>query len=159
MSSRTARRRSKRSRSTSCHDSASTRDRTYDFKFHLTERNLLFVAFACIPGFLAYRVVIRRILGLVLGSIRGHYRVAGLRAVGGFAVRLPRGLRKRGFLRRNRRIGHDQILAFGRNEATFFDPVRYQAINPAAAMAFARARKAQGNSPITQENSLSVLNE
>jgi N-acetylglucosaminyl-diphospho-decaprenol L-rhamnosyltransferase len=121
--------------------SASTRDRPYDFKFRLTERNLLLVALACIPGRDAYLVAGRRMAGLLRGSVRGHYPLAGLRAVGGVLVRLPRTVTRRGDLQSRRRRSHEQILAYGRGEKTFFDAVRYEPIDPTGARAFAVERR------------------
>ena len=123
--------------------SASTRDRPYDFKFRLTERNLLIVALQCIPGVIAYRIVFRRVLGLLRGSVRGHYPVAGLRAVGGLARSLPRAMHRRREIQRRRRRSHDDILLYGRGERTFFDAVRYVPTDGSAARKFAEQKTSE----------------
>ncbi len=121
--------------------SSSTRDRPYDFKFRLTERNLLIAVVVCVPGLNAFGIIGRRMLGLILGSLKGHYPLPGLRAVGGVAWRLPGLLRRRHRLQSQRRRSHAAILSFGEGERTFFDAVRYQPIDRAGARAFAEARK------------------
>ncbi len=120
--------------------SASTRDRPYDFKFRLTERNLLIVVILCVPGFDAFRIAGRRMIGLLLGSVKQHYPIPGLRAVGGVVWRLPGLLARRNGLGRRRIRSHGDILAFGADEQTFFDAVRYTPIDREAARTFAEQR-------------------
>ncbi len=121
--------------------SASTRDRPYDFKFHLTERNLVLCVLKCVEGPDAYRIALWRILGLLRGAVRGHYPAAGVRAVCGVIVRFPAVIGKRRKLQRQRMRSHDAILAFGHGEPTFFDAVRYEPTDRDAARAFAQARR------------------
>ena len=121
--------------------SSSTRDRPYGFKFRLTERNLLIAVIVCVPGPNAFAIAGRRMLGLILGSVKGHYPLPGLRAVGGVVWRLPGLLRRRHRLQSHRRRSHEVILSFGEGERTFFDAVRYQPIDRVGARAFAEARK------------------
>ena len=127
--------------------SASTRHLPYDFKFRLTERNLLIVALMCVPGFRAYRIVARRMIGLAIGSVRGHYPTAGWRAILGVAVRLPRVLGRRRSVKRRRQRSHDEILAFGEGERIFFDSVRYEPTEPQRSREFAMARLQRKSSP------------
>ena len=120
--------------------SASTRDLPYDFKFRLTERNLLVCVVLCVPGPEAFWIAGQRIVGLLFGSIKGHYPVPGLRAVGGLLSRLPGLLVRRRRLRKRRIRSHSDILCFGAGERTFFDPVRYMPVESVAARRFAEQR-------------------
>ena len=123
--------------------SAATRHLDYGFKFHLTERNLLVCA---LKNFRWQRVVsiwFWRGCGLLKGSLRGHYPIPGLKAVFGAMRRLPRALRDRRAIQHRRARTDDEVLAYGIGEQTFFDAVRYEPTNRAAAEVFARARLAR----------------
>lgn len=123
--------------------SITMRDRPYDDKFTLTERNLIICTLKNFELRHGARVAMRRILGLLKGSLTGkHYPVPGLRAFAGVVRQLPRTVRKRRELQRRRTRSDHEIVAFSAGEQTFFDAVRYEPVNREAARAFAETRLA-----------------
>jgi GT2 family glycosyltransferase len=121
--------------------SVTMRDGGYDAKFHLTERNLMICALKNFETSRAVRVVTRRVLGLLKGSLTGrHYPIPGLKAVAGLVVQVPRTARKRRVLQRRRKRTDAQVISFANGERTFFDAVRYIPIGRADAHAFALAK-------------------
>lgn len=123
--------------------SASTRHLDYGFKFRLAERNLLTTAAVHLEPRRALRSW-RRLRGLVTGPLQGHYPVASLRAAGGAVGRLPSTLSTRREIQRRRMRTDDQILRFAAAEdAPRFDSVRYEPVDPAAALADAQRRLAR----------------
>jgi GT2 family glycosyltransferase len=121
--------------------SITMRDNGYDAKFHLTERNLMICALKNFELATGIRVCARRALGLLKGSLtRRHYPIPGLKAIGGFVLRLPHTLTKRRRLQRRRTRSDAAVTAFGVGEKTFFDAVRYVPIERAEAHAFAIGR-------------------
>ena len=123
--------------------SATSRHLDYGFKFHLTERNLLLCALKNFSWRRAASIWFRRGGGLLKGSLRGHYPVPGLKAVGGAIRRAPRTLLARRAVQRRRVRTDAEVLAHGLGERTFFDAVRYEPVDRPAAEAFARARLAR----------------
>jgi GT2 family glycosyltransferase len=109
--------------------SSTTRHLSYDFKFCHTERNLLLTA---LKNYSWRRVVViwfTRGAGLLLGSVKGHYPIAGLKAIFGAMRRVPRSLQLRRSIQR-RRIRSDQdLIAYSIGNRTFFDAVRYELLD------------------------------
>ena len=117
------------------------RERPYDFKYEHTERNLLVCALMFFEPVRALRVVARRTIGILRGSLLGrHYPVAGLRALLGTLILLPHVVRTRRRVTRHRRRSDAEIIDYRRDEPIFFDSIRYAVSDPAAAEAFARTR-------------------
>ncbi len=118
--------------------SGSSRHLPYDFKFRYTERNLLLTVLKCSSWPAVRRIWFGRVVGLLLGSVKGHYPKAGLHALAGAVIRIPSTLR----LRRNlqaRRVRTDQEMqAYGEDNKTFFDPVRYEPSDQIGAQRYAR---------------------
>lgn len=117
--------------------SSSTRHLAYDFKFHLTERNLMLCALKNFSGKRACSIWIKRSAGLLLGAVKGHYPVGGLKAVFGTLRLLPSTLLRRRDIQRRRTRSDAQVTQFSVNNKTFFDAVTYQPIDREAATAFA----------------------
>ena len=123
--------------------SVTMRDKPYDEKFRLTERNLIVCAFTYMEAGRAVRVVGRRSLGLLKGSLTGrHFPVAGLRALAGVVVRLGAVARERRSLRGRRTRRDGEVFACSLGEETFFDPLRFAPDRGTEAEAFARTRLA-----------------
>jgi GT2 family glycosyltransferase len=121
--------------------SVTMRDEGYDAKFHVTERNLMICALKNFETTRAVRVVARRTLGLLKGFLTGrHYPLAGLKAIGGLVVQIPRTVRKRTVLQGKRVRTDAEITSFAAGEQTFFDAVRYTPTRRAEAKAFAASR-------------------
>ncbi len=121
--------------------SITMRDRPYDDKFSLTERNLILCTLKNFELRHAIRVATRRSLGLLKGSMTGrHYPMPGFRALGGVLRQLPRTLRKRRTLQRRRVRTDQEIMSFSVGEQTFFDAVRYQPVEREHAREFAQQR-------------------
>lgn len=117
------------------------RERPYDFKFEHTERNLLLCALMFFELPRAARVVARRTLGILRGSVLGrHYPAAGLRALRGVLVLLPHVFRTRRRVTRRRRRSDIEIIRYRSDEPIFFDPVRYVVADRTGAERFARTR-------------------
>ncbi len=117
------------------------RERPYDFKFEHTERNLMVCALMFFEPTRAIRVVLRRMVGLLRGSLLGrHYPMAGLRALVGTLALLPHIGSVRRQVTTHRRRSDAQIIEYRRDEPIFFDSVHYAVSDPVAAESFARAR-------------------
>ncbi len=117
------------------------RERPYAFKFFYTERNLLLCALMFFSPGKAFRVVTRRSLGLLRGSILGnHYPLAGLKALVGTVFLLPHTLAVRRRVTSRRQRSDADIVAYRADEPIFFDSVRYTVSDPNAALAFAQRR-------------------
>jgi GT2 family glycosyltransferase len=119
--------------------SGSTRHLAYDFKFHLTERNLLLTVLKCFSWKRVASIWFARGTGLVLGSLKGHYPRAGLKALFGAALRIPSTLQLRRELQKRRARTDSAVIEYSANNRTFFDAQRYAPINEAEATAFANA--------------------
>jgi GT2 family glycosyltransferase len=117
--------------------SSSTRHLAYDFKFHLTERNLMLCALKNFSGRRALHIWATRSTGLLLGALKGHYPAAGLKAVLGTLRLLPSTLRLRRRIQKLRVHTDVQITQFARGNQTFFDAVTYQPTDRAAATEYA----------------------
>ncbi len=119
------------------------RERPYGFKFRFTERNLLLCALMFLEPSHAARVVTRRGLGLLRGSLRGnHFPVAGLRALAGAVWLLPHALAVRQRVTRRRTRTDAEIMAYRADEPIFYDSVRYEVLDRPAAAAYAQRRLA-----------------
>lgn len=118
--------------------SSSTRHLAYDFKFHLTERNLMLCALKNSSGPRALHIWVTRSAGLLLGAIKGHYPVAGMKAVFGTVRLLPSTLYHRRRIQKRRVRSDAQITQFAVGNKTFFDAVTYEPIDRDAATAFAK---------------------
>ena len=119
------------------------RERPYAFKFRFTERNLLLCALMFLEPSHAARVVTRRSLGLLRGSLRGnHFPLAGLRALAGTIWLLPHALGVRRRVTRRRIRTDVEIVAYRDDEPIFYDSVRYEVSDRAAAEAYAQRRLA-----------------
>lgn len=117
------------------------RERPYAFKFRYTEQNLLLCALMFFEPGRAIRVVGRRTVGLLRGSIIGrHYPLAGMQALLGMVRLLPHvvAVRRRVTARRVRTDA--EIVAYRSDEPIFYDSVRYEVSDGPAAAAFARQR-------------------
>jgi GT2 family glycosyltransferase len=119
--------------------SSSTRHLAYDFKFHFTERNLMLCALKNFSGRRALRIWVTRSIGLLLGSVKGHYPTAGLKAVMGTLRMLPSTIALRRTVQRSRLRSDAQVTQFATKNRTFFDAVTYQPIDREAAAAFAKS--------------------
>lgn len=123
--------------------STTSRRRGYGFKFHLTERNLLLTVLELAPWRDVARIWSTRGIGLLLGTVKGHYPLPGLKALGGAVRRAPATLLDRRRILRRAVRDHAHVLSFGREEQTFFDPVAYEPNRRAEAREFAEARFAK----------------
>ena len=120
--------------------SSSTRHLAYDFKFHLTERNLMLCALKNFSGRRALHIWLTRSAGLLFGAVKGHYPKAGLKAVGGTLRLLPSTLRQRHAIQRRRVRSDAQVTQFARHNKTFFDAVTYMPIDGDAATVYANSQ-------------------
>ena len=118
--------------------SSSTRHLAYDFKFHLTERNLMLCALKNFSGRRALSIWVKRSAGLLFGAVKGHYPIAGLKAVFGTLRVLPSTLRLRREIQGTRTRSDAQITQFAVTNRTFFDAVTYEPIDRDAATAYAQ---------------------
>lgn len=119
--------------------SSSTRHLAYDFKFHLTERNLMVCALKNFSGPRALHIWVTRSAGLLLGALKGHYPTAGLKAVLGTLRLLPSTLRQRRRVQKLRVRTDAQVTQFAAHNRTFFDAITYQLIDRDAATAYAKS--------------------
>ncbi len=121
--------------------SITMRDRPYDDKFCLTERNLILCTLKNFELRRAILLAVRRSLGLLKGALTGrHYPLPGLRALAGVVRQLPRTIRKRRALQRRRVRSDHEVISFSHGEMTFFDAVRYAPTDREAAHQFAQRR-------------------
>ena len=119
--------------------SSSTRHLAYDFKFHLTERNLMLCALKNFSGRRALHIWVTRSAGLLLGAVKGHYPTAGLKAVFGTIKLLPSTMKLRRKVQRSRLRSDAQVTQFAVHNRTFFDAVTYEPIDRNAASAYAKS--------------------
>jgi GT2 family glycosyltransferase len=119
--------------------SSSTRHLAYDFKFHLTERNLMLCALKNFSGRRALHIWVTRSAGLLLGALKGHYPAAGLKAVLGTLRLIPSTLHQRRRIQKLRVRTDAQVTQFARTNRTFFDAVTYQPIDQETATAYAKS--------------------
>ncbi len=118
--------------------SATTRHLAYDFKFHLTERNLLVVSLKNFSFSRSAHIWFWRCGGLLKGAFNGHFPTAGPKAVAGALLRAPNAIIANLRLRKRRKRNDSEIVEYGLGEKTFFDSVTYQPVNQREAEAFAR---------------------
>ena len=83
----------------------------------------------------------RRPAGLLLGSVKGHYRAAGLKAVFGTIRLLPSTVKLRRSIQRRRVRSDAFIVGFASANKTFFDAVTYEPINRPEATAYATLQR------------------
>lgn len=105
--------------------SLSTREFPYGFKYRLIMRNLLRTVIKDFEFGRAWRLGLRRWLGLARNAIRGPYRLQCLKVVIDSVVWLPVYLRERRRVQGRRRAPDGELIDLSHGEKPYFDPVRY----------------------------------
>jgi GT2 family glycosyltransferase len=125
--------------------SSSIRHLAYDFKFHLTERNLMLCALKNFSARRALHIWVTRSAGLVFGAVKGHYPKAGVKAVLGTLRLLPSTFLLRKTVQKRRVRSDAQVTQFATSNKTFFNAVTYEPIDRAAAREFAQSLNTRAN--------------
>jgi GT2 family glycosyltransferase len=113
--------------------SASSRDDGYDRKHRHIERNLLLCTLRCAEWSQVRSVWTWRVPRLFVRLLRRDLGRASGRAAMGAIWAFPREYRCRRRLQRRRQRPDAEILRFSKGQRTYFDPIRYEPIEPAAA--------------------------
>jgi GT2 family glycosyltransferase len=113
--------------------SASSRDDGYSRKHRYIERNLLLCTLRCAEWDQVRSVWGWRLPRLVARFVRRDLGRASGRAAIGAMRAFPREYRARRRLQRRRQRPDSEILMYAEGQRTYFDPIRYEPIEPVAA--------------------------
>lgn len=107
--------------------SASVKDRSYNFKFRLIERNLLRTVIKDYQRRLMVKIPLRRLRSHLMNAISPRSGRAGVswRIIGAFFIDFFRFLPKRWAIQRRRMVSDDEILRHSFGEKPYFSPTDY----------------------------------
>ncbi|MHB0915734.1 MAG: glycosyltransferase family 2 protein [Thermoleophilia bacterium] len=107
--------------------SASVKDRSYNFKFRLIERNLLRTVIKDYQRRMMVKIPLRRLRSHLMNAISPRSGRAGVswRIIGAFFIDFFRFLPKRWAIQRRRLVSDDEILRHSFGEQPYFNPTDY----------------------------------
>lgn len=108
--------------------SASTRDRSYVFKYRLIHLNLLRTVLKNYQRRLALKITARRLRSHLRSGLspRSPWRAGSLAVVGGFFRELPGMVTGRQRVQRRRRVADAEVLKLAYGELPYYDPTAYE---------------------------------
>lgn len=105
--------------------SLTTRELAYGFKYRLIMRNFVRTLLKDFQGRRAYKLALRRCLGLSRNVVAGPHRLASLLALKDVGLSFPAYAMRRRAVQGRRKVHDQSLFNFSHGETGFFDPVSY----------------------------------